>query len=277
MKQGHRYAVYLTFKQFALSAVFIYFALTLTPAINGHYNKAVCALCNDQATARKTVAYEFSACSSITPAASGANLMIPGWTTHVTSAVPYFLFYALLICAFALLLTLALWWHWQGQFDISTLAFSNTLLTVCWMIVSNGYMQLYLKDSCYISAWGLDFMLAHWIVQMVIVGPLVIEILFQAVCGCCGKPVPSAVQNIFGWLCLVGCLGMTVITTWLSVLNLQHTGNFTHLILAIVCNLSILDGLFLYWKWGDIPNEYVDIGSKVAAITWQQKRRTFRE
>jgi hypothetical protein len=271
MIKGHVYGVYVTTKVFLFGAVLAYLALTLAPTINNHYNKSICAQCNDQAAAHKTIPYEFSACGSITPAANGPNLLKESWIDLVASPVPEYLYNAIAVCTLALVMSVLLACFWAGDtvLNISGLTFANTLFTVSFIAFGDSLMQLYLKDNCYISVWGLDYMLARSIMQLVVSGPVIIYILLHF-----SGFKESVVANGCLILGLVGILGCTVCSVWLAVMNLRTTGNWIHIVLSSVGVASMLDGLVLYYKWGSLPSEYHQHIDK-HNITEQQKAASF--
>jgi len=246
MKPNHWYCVYVGSKQLAVAILFLVFAFTMSKAVNGYYSRSTCAACNDLASQYPKVGFEFTACASqYTPGIHKNNLMTSNLLSPAASPVSVMVPMSFLLLVLAMGYGLWAWWRWSNEFQPEHQFLYNTFVTMLWIVIGNGFWQLFLRSGCYLSAWNMDFMATQWWLNAVVLVPLVGYALAINFCTSCDKY--NIVQYMFLGLSVVSVLTMTIFSMYLAQLNFKHTKVVIHWVFMAVMAYSLLDGALFWW------------------------------
>jgi len=235
-------------------------AFTLGPAITKHYNRPICASCNDLASEHPKVAFEFSTCSSqYTPDITRPNLMNFRVMHPMSSPVPLFVPVAFGLVAVLLAYLAAACWTWEGEYKRGNLFFFNTFITTLWAVAGNGFFQLFMRDNCYLSAWNTQWMTYAWWVSVLVFIPLAFYALCKFVLA---DYVHRYVITFFWFLSILAVVAAAAMSGYLAWLTLHHTKAFMHLIFASFVALSLIDSVVYYYCYSANADPYTAIGGK---------------
>jgi len=126
----------------------------------------------------------------------------------------------------------------------------NTVITSVWMFVANGLFMYFVKDNCYVAAWNMTWVRIQWYAEAAVLGLVVLYLILSVLYQCIWQDEFAGFWAL-EWIVAIGALAVTAI---LAVTNLRITGHVTHLIFAIICALSLGDGLvYRLWYWSETP------------------------